>query len=207
MHGRTAVKTDAVGGRAWLERAGEQMGRGVDVKRGSGDGGGRWDRGGSTRWARGSQTGRRRTIRWSAGRRRGGRGEACSPFRARLSAHFRRPRLAGGGEDGKRFRSSQRLPPSSPGRLLPLPLSRPVAISYPLQLYTPPLLSAQAASALSSPCSSSPALGQPSSPHTILASPRCHRPTLTQASDVPFRSIVFGLPHRRCEAAISGAPY
>ena len=108
----------------------------------------RWDRGGSMRWARGSQTWRRRTIRWSAGRRRGGRGEACSPFRARLSAHFRRPRLAGGGEDGKRFRSSQRLPPSSFGRLLPLLLTPPVAISYAQQLYIPPLLSAQAASAL-----------------------------------------------------------
>ena len=94
-------------------------------------------------------------------------------------------------------------------------LARPVAISSALQLYINPfIVRASRLSSLSSPCFTPPRWDRLGTSllapyHTIpfLHPPRCHRPTLTQASDVPFQSIVFGLPHRWCEAAISGAPY
>ena len=155
----------------------------------------------------------RRTIRWSAGRRRGRRETGLFPFPRASLGSFSTPALGRGRRRRQVVRPDQSRRPVA--ACLFRSLARPVAISSALQLYINPfIVRASRLSSLSSPCFTPPRWDRLGTSllapyHTIpfLHPPRCHRPTLTQASDVPFQSIVFGLPHRWCEAAISGAPY
>lgn len=150
----------------------------------------RWDRGGSTRKARGSQTRRRRTIRASAGNR-------DLPFPRASVGSYSTPAAA---EDAQTFRLPALVAWWSVASSVRGPVATPSSRSH----ISTPLLSAQVAAALSFP---SPALGRVGArlrPYLpFLHPPQCHRP-----HDVPFQSIVLTAspPVRGCHirCSISG---